>query len=76
VIQGVLMKLEDGSDFLWWKNPQLKITSNGIVTQIHQASPVVGQASDEKLIYENIYNGISEEFVMLNGGREQYCFEL
>lgn len=70
VTQGVLMKLEDGTDFLWWKNPQLKITSNGSITQIYQASPVIGQASNEKLIYENIYNGISEEFVMLNGGIE------
>ena len=70
VTQGVLMKLEDGSDFLWWKNPQLKISSGGSITKIHQASPVTGQASNEKLIYENIYNGISEEFVMLNGGIE------
>lgn len=70
VTQGVLMKLEDGSDFIWWKNPHLRITSNGNITKMHQASPVVGQTSNEKLIYENIYNGISEEFVMLNGGIE------
>lgn len=70
VTQGVLMKLENGSEFIWWKNPQLKITSNGSITKTYQASPVIGQASNEKLIYENIYNGISEEFVMLNGGIE------
>lgn len=68
--QGVLMKLEDGSDFLWWKNPQLRITSNGSINKTYQASPVIGQTSNEKLVYENIYNGISEEFVMLNGGIE------
>ncbi len=68
--EGVLMKLEDGATFTWWKNPQFKITNNGNVTKSFQAAQVVGQVSREKLIYDNIYNGISEEFVILNGGIE------
>lgn len=66
---GVSMKLENGSEFTWWKNPQFRIVSNGN-TVVKKPAAVSGTVSNEKLTYSNLYANISEEFVMLNGGME------
>ncbi|MNJ86392.1 hypothetical protein D3C87_38860 [compost metagenome] len=67
---GVSMRLENGSEFKWWQNPQFKIVSGGNAVQVKKAAAVSGTVSNEKLTYSNLYNNISEEFVMLNGGME------
>lgn len=68
--EGVLMRLENGAEFVWWKQPQFRIVSNGNVVKQQRPSAVTGQVSEEKLTYGHAYNNISEEFVVLNGGVE------
>jgi hypothetical protein len=68
--EGVIMQLENGSEFTWWKNPQFRIVSSGNEVQVKRPSAVLGITSNQKLTYPNLYNNISEEFVVLNGGIE------
>lgn len=67
---GISMRLENGSEFTWWKNPQFKIVSGGNAVQVKKPAAVSGTVSNEKLTYSNLYSNISEEFVMLDGGME------
>ena len=68
--QGVLMDLGAGNEFGWWKNPSLRFTNNGQTIATHLPNAVKGQIQGTKIVYPNLYNGISEEFVVLNEGLE------
>ncbi|WP_343631668.1 T9SS type A sorting domain-containing protein [Fluviicola sp.] len=68
--EGVIMRLENGSEFTWWKNPQFRIVSSGNAVNLKRPSAVPGTVSGEKLSYPDLYPNISEEFVVLNGGIE------
>lgn len=67
---GVSMKLADGTEFNWWKNPILRIVNNGQSSSNFTSKTVQGKVNSNKLVYPNIYNGISEEFVILADGLE------
>ncbi|WP_234111239.1 MULTISPECIES: T9SS type A sorting domain-containing protein [Chryseobacterium] len=62
---GVKMQLPNGDQFVWWKNQQIKIGG-----QIYKPTAANGTVKNEKLTYSNLYNKISEEFVILENGME------
>ena len=68
--QGVLMDLGAGNELAWWQNPSLRFTNNGQTISTLLPNAVKGQARGNKILYPNTYNGISEEFVVLNKGLE------
>lgn len=62
---GVSIRLENGDRFVYWKNPQLKMDD-----KVTKAASGSASVQGEKLTYHNIYNKISEEFVVLQNGIE------
>lgn len=68
--KGVLMVLENGTEFSWWNQPKLDITSGGSVKKSYTPKQTSGSSRNEKLVYSTIYDNISEEFVVMNGGIE------
>lgn len=63
---GVKLINEDGQQIEIWKNPKLEIHANGNVNRAQR----INQrqiASGSKMVYQNLYPGISEEFEILTG---------
>lgn len=68
--QGVGMTLENGMQFSWWQNPTLSFVNNGQTVKTLAAQPAAGQTRNGVLTYQNLYTGISEEFVIRTNGME------
>ncbi|WP_300672995.1 GEVED domain-containing protein [Soonwooa sp.] len=67
---GLIMNLESGKDFSWWRNPSLSINSNGSQKDVKKAIVQQAKAKGESIVYPQVHDGISEEFVMLDNGVE------
>lgn len=68
--KSVMMDLNNGINFSWWKNPTLKLTSNGNVVKSFGIASKKATVSKNSIIYNNVYPNISEEFQILQGGME------
>lgn len=66
----VNMKLNNAVNFAWWANPQMQFVSNGNVVKAVSPAHVAGKAGKNKVQYQGIYPGVTEEFVMLKNGIE------
>lgn len=66
------VKMEkDGMAFSWWASPRLEVVSNSTVISTFQPQLSGSKTvSNGKLLYGNVYPGISEEFLALEGGLE------
>ena len=67
---GVAMLPEQGPEFRFWLNPSLAVTRNGQTVKQYQPQAATASAQGEGLLYNQVYPGISEEFVVLGEGLE------
>jgi len=68
--QGVLMQLDENFRFSWWDHPILKITQNGNELQSITAAPSEGILKNGSVIYPEVYEGITDQFIVVEGGME------
>lgn len=64
----VQMVLSNGVAFNWWQQPAMRFSNGNTVVSAKKKAPVM--QGDHTVNYTNVYEGISEQFEMLDNGVE------
>lgn len=68
--KSVMMNVGNNATLSWWNNPHMSLTDNGQVIKNRAVSQKAGKVKNNKIVYENVYSGMSEEFEVISGGLE------
>ncbi len=67
-VHPVQMVLSNGTTFNWWQNPSMSFS--GVATKSLAQQKSATLQGDHTINYSNVYEGITEQFQMLNNGVE------